>query len=208
MNMRNDEKIKDTAIDNAEVVIDTFARHFMTGEVQEIFVDLPIIKNISAIVALVHNVRNYSIAKKLSAFVKAVRKGNVDKEKYQQLADKYGKEKVLEEIIVQIDRFGKEEQAEVCGHLFSALLDGQLNWEEYCRLAYFVERSNPVSLATFFESLRGVENPSEARSSHELCALSVALGPFGFSGDDHTYELAWKFWRLGLRPFQDNRFKN
>lgn len=201
-NMRDDENIKDTAMENAEVVIDTFAEHFLTGDVQKIVVDLPVIKNVTAVVALIHNIRNYSIAKKIGAFVKAIREGNADKQKYNQLGDKYGEERILAEVLVQIDRFGKEEQAEIYGHLFTALLDGELDWKEYCTLAYFVERANPMWFAKPFETLKGVEDISAA-NSHELTSLSIALGPFGFQGNDHTRALAWKFWRFGLRPFQE-----
>ncbi|MBI1936964.1 MAG: hypothetical protein HYS25_02465 [Ignavibacteriales bacterium] len=125
-NAIDDGKVKDTVIDNVEVVIDTFAEHFLTGDVQKIVVDLPVIKNVTAVVALVHNVRNYAIAKKISAFVKAAREGSADKPKYQQLLDKYGNERMLEEILMQIDRFGKQEQAEIYGCLFSAYL--MANW--------------------------------------------------------------------------------
>ena len=171
-NAHYDEKTKDTAMENVEVVIDTFAEHFLTGDIQKIVVGLPIINNVTAVVALVHNIKNYSIAKKISAFVKTIQEGVADKEKYQRLADKYGEEKILEEVLVQIDRFGKEEQAEVYGRLFTALLDGEFDWKEYCMLAYFVERANPMWLV----------KPFDSPLCQDSCRLGGAVLGFRFSG--------------------------
>lgn len=201
--MSTNEKVTDTAIDNVEVVIDTFAKHFLTGDIQKIAVDLPVIKNVAAVIALVHNIRNYSIAKKIGGFVKTLKESSPDKELYHKLVEKYGNEKILEEVLIQVDRFNKEEQAEIYGYIFSALLKNELDWEEFCTFGYFIERCNPLWLIIPIENIKDTGNlERDSMSSRQLTSLSIMMGAPWDGGES---VLAWKFWKFGLKPYQENK---
>lgn len=200
------DRIRDAATDDVEValdlVIDSFGEHLLNGELKEIVTEVPILKNVGAVVSIVGIVRNYAIARKISVFVETLRKNEPDLVLYDKLSKKYKDKRILEEVLLQIDRFSKESHAQVYAFLFQALLKEKITWQEFCSLGFSLERLDPQALneKLYFHAKPGepLHQPSVRFVSAGLAYTQTVLG----GTKSIMMPLGAKFWEYGMAPYQ------
>lgn len=132
--------------DNAEVILDKFAKEFLASDISKVVGDLPVISTTKGVIAMVYNVRNWRIARNIGYFVQGLQSGAIDQEEYDKLVRKYGRNKILENVLLSLEMMRSEKQAIAFSCLFSALLRGGLDWQRYSELQNILENINPSAL--------------------------------------------------------------
>lgn len=195
-------RIKDVATDDAEVVLDSFGEHFLKGELKEITTEIPVPKNVGAVISVVGIIRNYAIARKIGIFVETLRKNEPDYGLYDKLSKKYKDKRILEEVLLQIDRLNRESHAQVYAFLFKALLQEKITWEEFCSLSFSLERLDPQA---FTEKLYFNVKPEQPLKQPSIRFVSAGLAYTQtlFNGTKSIMTpLGAKFWEYGMIPYQ------
>ena len=81
--------------DNAEVILDKFAKEFLASDISKVVGDLPVISTTKGVIAMVYNVRNWRIARNIGYFVQGLQSGAIDQEEYDKLVRNTGGIKYL-----------------------------------------------------------------------------------------------------------------
>lgn len=132
--------------DNAEVILDKFAKEFLSSDISKVVGDLPVISTAKGVITMVYNVRNWRIARNVSYFVHGLQSDAVDQEEYDKLVRKYGRNKVLENVLLSLEMMRSEKQALAFSCLFDALVKGDLSWQRYSELQNILEKIDPSAL--------------------------------------------------------------
>jgi hypothetical protein len=145
MSQRND-KAKRALEDNVEVVLDKFAKEFLNSEISKVVSDFPVLSTVNGIVAMVYNIRNWRISRNISYFVQGLQTGEAGQEDYNRLVLKYGRNRMLENVLLSLEMMRSEKQAIAFSCLFNALVRGDLDWQRYSELQNILEKIDPSAL--------------------------------------------------------------
>ncbi len=122
-----------------------------SGEAKEVLKIVGDVSKVASGVKLVVNIRNWHIAKKIARFVEGLARQPLEQEQFQKLEKKYGKDKVLKEVILSLDSMRDEKQASAFAYLFAALLRGDLDWKRFNELRNILEKIDPLALDDDFD---------------------------------------------------------
>lgn len=153
----SEEKIKES--------IQAFGDFLTHGDAKEVLSAVGEVSAVTRGIKLVVDVRNWHMARKIRKFVENLEVRNVGREQFEQLEQEYGKEKVLENVILSLDAMRSEKQAAAFAHLFEALLKGELDWKRFCELRNILEKIDPEALDEDF---------NEGQPTHRLVSVGLA----------------------------------
>lgn len=124
-------------IDSIELTIDSFLD-------EEVVKEIPIVKNLYSVLKIGHSIRNIHFAKKLVAFLKEYHGNKIDERKFRKVKVKLEnnlkyRRKVIEHILVYVDRIESEYKAKILARLFTAHINGEFDWETFLDLSSCVE---------------------------------------------------------------------
>lgn len=137
--------------DSMKKIIKYFGDFISSGDAEDV---LKIIDSLGAIgkgVELVITVRNWSISKKIKSFVETLNGKNIDGAQYEKICKKYGKEKILSEIIISLDRLRDEMHAKILANFVAALIAEQLEWDRFAQLTFCLELLNPQDIDQYID---------------------------------------------------------
>ncbi len=150
--------------DNAEVILDKFANNFLNGDLAQVAGDMPIISTAKGVISTVYNIRNWRIARNVNYFVHALQLGKAGQQDYDELVNKYGREKILENVLLSLETMRSQDQAVALSCLFDALVKGAIDWQYYSELQNILEKIDPSALN---------EDPSD-EPSYKLVTVGLA----------------------------------
>ena len=172
------------------------------------------IKTTIAGVKVVDNVRNAHFTSKIITFASTAEKLNFNTEAYRKLENKYGKDRVLEQLVVTIDRLNNVEKTQVLAHLMHAVGQEQITWEEFKSLSFALEQLNPLALNTDITQTHGDTGYLESAATPYLIAVAMVsqhttydtISTLGVTQTRYALTpLGNKLVKYGIKPYQMRR---
>jgi len=168
----------------------------------EILKEVPIVKTFLALFKAGVAYRERAFIKKILKFLVAYNSGNVDHDRLLefksafQLDNKY-RDKVLDFLLIEIDRIGTEEKSQVLAKLFVSYLNGFISWEYFVHLSICLEQLHPISYSYLNRLSRKDFVIKKRYPMHE--GLLIAAG-LGMRNEEvfEVYQLGRDLYRFGL----------
>lgn len=151
MSARNEQtdKIVDTTIEVIDTAVDKGLEHFASGKLGDAVAVLSDLNQIQ--LALVpyrlvqlHRARRFS--QSVREFFDAAKEGGVTSKMIEKLIQKYGREKIVDEIITQLSDLDSIEKSRVVGYLFAATASEEVDFESFEATVFALRQVNPVAL--------------------------------------------------------------
>lgn len=169
--------------------------------------ELPVVKTVVAFFKTGLAIRERHFIKKILAFLKELHTGAVENENAREYrkrinSDESFRGKVVEHLLVVIDRFTTVDKAQVLGHLFKSHVNGKINWEDFVALSIVVDALQPRGYK-FLDELATLDIPF-ARQQHDTAeeAFLFAAGIGTRYGTRFKVtEFGKMLWVHGVRPF-------
>lgn len=162
--------IESITSDFTEMTIDAFMD---TG----ILKDIPFVSTVVAVYKIGHSLKELSFIKKLALFIQELNKGIVDDEKRQEYisqikADTGKSQKVIEYLLLMLDRFVQLEKSQQLAKLCLSYFKLEINWLSFCQYSEVIERMFPGDIA-YLDSVRLSDKD---RDDMAQCALQRLQG--------------------------------
>ncbi|MFW9874720.1 MAG: hypothetical protein ACFFG0_16555 [Candidatus Thorarchaeota archaeon] len=182
------ERSIDLNIDFAEIALDSFL-------VDNIIKEIPVIKSIRSIFKIGCSVKDIFFMKKLLIFFSQYHSGHLADENLLEFKKKIDedskyKQKVIDNLVIIIERLNSEKKAEILAKLFTAYLEGAYDWDSFLDLSSCIEQLLLVDfklLKFLFKNESGyvVKNIKiDSVNFFMMFASSERLKTFGFIDDD------------------------
>ncbi len=127
----------DPMMDIGEVFLDTV---FEDG----ILKDIPIIGTIAGITKATVAIRERQLAKNTYAFIKGIREKTISQEKLEEYRHKLDDPKVADKelgyVLLLLDREIHTEKSVILGHMYAAMVDQSISWEQFQELSEALDR--------------------------------------------------------------------
>lgn len=128
---------KGPATEISQVVLSNFMDN-------NILKNIPIVGVISSLYEANKSVSEYKFTKKILLFLNEYNKGNVNEDKVKDMQLKFSKDikyktKVLEAVLVRIDRLDSDLKSKIFARLFSEYINNQYSWDEFQDLSRIIE---------------------------------------------------------------------
>lgn len=132
----------DMTVEYGELVIDEYIKDDLASKI-------PFLKTIKAAYDIGSSIKDAFFLKKLMTFLREYHSNQISSEKVQEFNNKFDndseyKNKVVEHIIVQIDRLETLLKSKVVANLFRAHTQGLYNWDHFTYLSYSLEKLHPA----------------------------------------------------------------
>jgi len=171
----------DTSLDYAEIFIDSFNEN-------EILKEIPIVKTVFTSINIVNTIRDKANLKKLLVFLREFHKNELSNKDFEKFKNKFNndkkyRERVIEHILIIVDRINGTDKSKVFANLFTNHINKNIDWERFVALSICLENIHPSSFK-FLEELstkdwRIVDN-TNAKENYEKKGLLFSAG-IGFS---------------------------
>jgi hypothetical protein len=139
----------DLATDYSNIAIDSLTDNDILGEI-------PFVKTIVAGTNIGLAIKEKFFVKKLLNFLSTLHKGEIEQDKFNKFkqkleVDKNYKDKVLEVLIIMIDRHINVNQSNVMANLFKAHINGLIDWMRFNSLCIILDKLHPLSYQILYE---------------------------------------------------------
>lgn len=158
------DSAKSAIEENSEVILDKFANSFLKSDFSEAIGDFPVISSSKGVLSTIYNIRNWRIARNIRYFVSSLQSNQIDQEEYNKLVKKYGREKILENVLLSLEVMRSQKQAIAFACLFNALVTEKISWERYVDLQNIIEKMDPTAL----------DEDQHSQPSYKLVAVGLA----------------------------------
>jgi hypothetical protein len=189
----------DVAPDYAEMALDTLTESPLVKEV-------PVVKTLVALFKTGVAIRERHFVKKLLIFLRELHASSTDDPKTREFRDRIEadaafREKVVEHLLVIIDRFVTAEKAQILAHLFRAHVRGEIVWDDFVSLSIVLDALQPKSYK-FLGQMAAAKTPF---SHHNLDSSDEApLFAAGIANRHGTQfsitPLGQMLYALGIKP--------
>lgn len=189
--------------DNLEASIELLSKITLDGELSDEQIDvlnnIPVVKNIVAITQLYRSIREVSTVKKITKFIETLQKSGVDKSQYEKLRERYGDERILEEVLFRIDRMRTTIHVEIQANLYKSLLEEKIDWNRFVQICDAVEQLSAVDI----DKEDGLGNPGSSFIASGLAYVYYHNNiPPKIARNGKLYN---DFWDYGLKPLKDEK---
>jgi len=134
----------DLSIEYGEILLDSFIEN-------DGLAGIPVLSTIRGLNKLSNSVQNAHFTKKLFTFLKELHNGTIDDVKLEEFkkklhSEKNFREKVVEHIMIYIERAEDTAKAKILAKLLNAHIEGKFNWSTYCDLSASIDRLHPFAI--------------------------------------------------------------
>ena len=139
------EPTLDLSIEYGEILIDEILdNNDLSG--------IPILSTLMSVHKLSRSIQNAHFSKKFLVFLKEFHSGDIDKQKLNKFKNNLNskkdyQEKIIEHLIVYIDRVESVKKAGFLAKLFHAYINNKFDWETYCHLSASIEILHPFVIS-------------------------------------------------------------
>lgn len=195
--------ISDLATDFSEIGVDEGIKKITENDIIN---QVPVVKTLVSGVKGGFAVREWHYAKKLFSFLLEFQNDDYDiteLEKYrEELKDDKKKQRVVEHLMVTIDRIAVELKVKVLARLFEAYLDKEndIDWNRFVALTVCLDNLNPAGFLFLHEmSMKEYwRNNSTNSSEGEVLLAAAGLG-FRNGNSFQVFDLGRKLYHHGIR---------
>ena len=188
----------DLSIDYAELTVD----HLLENEMLK---EIPLIKSIVGIAKTGLLIKEKYFAKKVLSFLKKFNDNEIEEQALIQFRDRFEadsdyRSKVIEELLVRIERINDISKSIILGNLFSSYIESKINWEEFCQLVLCLEVIHPNAYKALDSLAKKKWIGSTGRKDDEESennALLMAAG-IGFTFNTNQFTIS----RLGQKLYE------
>lgn len=138
------ETALDLTFDYTEIAFDALIE---TDAISEI----PIVKTMLGVYKLGNLIREKHFIKKILSFFQEYHSGQIDSEEVEAFnkrfkTDEKYKQKVIEHVVILVDRIIEIKKSRILAHLLLAHTQGFIDWKHYTQLSFSLERLHPQGL--------------------------------------------------------------
>ncbi|MCC8424218.1 hypothetical protein [Mucilaginibacter sp. UR6-11] len=161
----------DLTVDYAELALDSFLDNDAIKEV-------PIVKTIVGLVKGGMKISEIFFAKKLLTFLKEFHNGNFDNQKLQHFKNEFQtnlkyRNKVIENLMIMIERFVDVRKAKIYGNLFNAHAHQLISWDDFVVLSVILDEMNIKSIEAL--NFLGDQLPTRYLIHNPILTLPMTL---------------------------------
>ena len=195
----------DLSIDYSEIYIDDLIENDALKEI-------PIVKSIVGVIKAGISINQFRFAKKVLTFIQEFNSKTIDPAKKEQFEkkiqenDKFRK-KVAEQTMVFIERHIVISKTKILAHLFSALVEEKISFDEYVSIGISLEKIHPDSFnflnelsLTNFEVSQDKKGDKKFDQQALLLSSGIARETSAWSHGFVVGEDGKKLYELGIKP--------
>ena len=197
----------DLSIDFAELTVDSLLENEMLKEI-------PLVKSIVGAVKTGLLIKEKFFAKKVLTFLKKFNDREIDVKDLNEFKEKFDtdsdyRSKVIEELLVRIDRINDISKSIILANLFSAFIERKIDWDDFCHLTLCLEVIHPNAYAALDSLAKKKWIGSTGRKDDEESennALLMAAG-IGFTFNENQFtisKLGRKLYEFGIKDTMPN----
>lgn len=177
---------------------------------------IPVLRAINALYKGVLGVRDRFFMRKVVLFINQYNSGfdtsETQKFASEVLTDEKFRERVIEKILILLDRFDDEFKALILAELTKNLVKRNIDWDTFQRLTYTVERAHPSVFPVVYDYYKNYEKRSKS-SGEILNPLNSLIIGSGLGFFPHIEELrmskdALNICKYGMENLFDNQYEN
>ena len=118
----------------------------------ELFKQMPIVKTVLGVTKTGIKIREKFFLKKVFTFIKEFNSGLFDEKELIRFKDQFNNDgiyqgKIIEELLIRIDRFDDISKAKITARLFSAYIQQKYDWQYFTQLTLSLENLHPMVFA-------------------------------------------------------------
>jgi len=145
------ESTLDLSKDYGEVLIDSFLGS------DSLISDIPILSTVTGGYKIIKSIQNAHFIKKLHVFLKEFHTGCIDSQKLKKFKDKLNlntkyREKVIEHLVIYVERVESISKAEILAKLLNAHVNNYFDWNIYTNLSASIDRLHPFAISELLQA--------------------------------------------------------
>lgn len=188
----------------AEIAIDTLISDYALKEI-------PIIKSLVSFYKIQSSIVARHNVKKILIFLNEFHTNEIEPKKLEEFKQKLNnnykfKNRVFETLLLLNEKFIDTKKSQVLAHLFKALIEKKLTWEEFFNLSYILNNLNPSGykfLKKSSDKSAHIKMKMNEIMEGEAVLISCGIG-LKFENDFVLTKTGIKLYELGFEPSKSN----